>query len=64
MDKFILMANENKIHLYKYLIDTQKSDIQSYLNNTVCRVIKTIEMSAAQSVVCTSNINSFYSCKT
>ena len=61
MDKFILLANENKLCLFQYYIDNDKSDIQSYISNSMCKCVKTMEMSFAQSITSMSAINSFYS---
>lgn len=63
MDKFILIGNQNKFHLCKYSIDSNKNDVQRYLNKSVFKQVKEMELNAAQSLTCLSTINTFYSCK-
>lgn len=61
LDKFLLIGTEKQLLLCKYYIDTSKCDIQTYANDSSCKLVRRFEMTFAQSIACMSVINSFFS---
>lgn len=61
VDKFLLATCGNVFYLYKFHLDTQKSDIKRYLSNNRYKVVSTFEMGQSQQMTAFSAVNSFHS---
>jgi len=59
VDKFFLLGIENKLLLCKYFVDTEKCDIQRYLNSTYTELVS--EQVGKSKITTLSAVNSFYS---
>lgn len=61
-DKFVLLAYENSLLLYKYHIDQEKkNDVKRYLSNNKYKLVKDFQINESKQVTTFSAINSFYS---
>ncbi|XP_058953759.2 WD repeat-containing protein 27 [Pocillopora verrucosa] len=62
VDKFVLLASGNGLHMYKYHIDTgQKDDVKRYQTNNKYKLVKIFQQERAQQITCFSAINGFHS---
>lgn len=62
VDKFVLLACGNGLHLYKYHIDAgQKDDVKRYQTNNKYKLVKIFHQERAQNITCFSAINGFHS---
>ncbi|KAK2193214.1 hypothetical protein NP493_16g01035 [Ridgeia piscesae] len=61
VDKFLLLTCGNIFYLYKFHLDTRKSDIKRYLSNNRYKVVSTFEMVQSQQITAFSAVNSFHS---
>ncbi|PFX32770.1 WD repeat-containing protein 27 [Stylophora pistillata] len=62
IDKFVLLASGNGLHMYKYHIGTgQKDDVKRYQTNNKYKLVKIFQQERAQQITCFSAINGFHS---
>jgi len=62
VDKFVLLACGNGLHMYKYHIDAgQKDDVKRYQTNNKYKLVKIFHQERAQQITCFSAINGFHS---
>ncbi|XP_067949151.1 WD repeat-containing protein 27-like [Watersipora subatra] len=61
LDKFILMSSGNHLLLYKYYIDTSKSDLKRYENGSKYKLVTQLSMESAQTITSFYAVNTFYS---
>jgi len=62
VDKFVLLACGNGLHMYKYHIDVgQKDDVKRYQTNNKYKLVKIFHQERAQQITCFSAINGFHS---
>ncbi|KAI0211492.1 WD repeat-containing protein 27 [Lamellibrachia satsuma] len=61
VDKFLLATCGHVFYLYKYHLDTRKSDIKRYLSNNRYKAVCTFEMGQSQQITAFSAVNSFHS---
>ncbi|XP_035219518.1 WD repeat-containing protein 27-like [Stegodyphus dumicola] len=60
LDKFILAAAGNKLHLFNYMISTEKNDIKRYMNKSALKLIKTIPLESKR-LISVAAVNQFFS---
>ncbi|XP_064402909.1 WD repeat-containing protein 27-like isoform X2 [Halichondria panicea] len=62
LDRFLLLATSNTLLLYKYHLDTSRSDdIKRYQSGTRYRQVSSLSLESAQSITAMSAINDFHS---
>ncbi|CAH1792268.1 unnamed protein product, partial [Owenia fusiformis] len=61
VDKFIILVCSNTFYMYKYNLDTSKSDVKRYLTKSHYKIVKSFHLSGSQQITAFSAVNQFHS---